>query len=301
MGSHEKLTKVFVHLIGWLLTADRRPGMLGKAVALSSAPDRAEVIREGDRWFYMANDGNQREVNLTALLELVGQGRFEPRFVHVEPDLAPLLFQQAVTEAEESIRRVHEGARYVEELRASTKEYGYLMPFVLGGAALDRAVQASISAVVLAVAAGEAQLNRWAAEMGGWKSGEDWEGLPQKCKILAQRKGQNLDLGRGPLQELQQTVSLRNDLVHSKPVPTPIPATGDKAPSPGRTMSIEARRSCRRVREALVVTARALDFTPPGYLAYCPPGDPSDDEEWRGAVVLTGTRHDPDFPIESSD
>ncbi len=50
------------------------------------------------------------------------------------------------------------------------------------------------------------------------------------------------------------------------------------------------------MRQALVQLADVLGFSRPRYLAYCPPADFKDDSVWSGAVVMTGTRDDPDFP-----
>jgi len=74
------------------------------------------------------------------------------------------------------------------------------------------------------------------------------------------------------------------------------PLSAERQRIPGYEQSLDARRACRAVREALVALAYILGIEPPGYLAYCPSGPAEDDDAWRNASVMTGMRQDSDFP-----
>lgn len=99
-----------------------------------------------------------------------------------------------------------------------------------------------------------------------------------------------------PYQQLHQAVKRRNALVHSVPVPEPVPVVGKKALTPGSSMSIEARATCLAVRTSFIDLARRLGTRLPPYLAYCPPAAATDDAAWASASIMTGSRFDPDFP-----
>ena len=47
------------------------------------------------------------------------------------------------------------------------------MPFVLASGEFDRAVRAGAVSAILAIAAGEVQVNVWVVEEGGWTDEED--------------------------------------------------------------------------------------------------------------------------------
>lgn len=286
--------RLFGDVIGWLLLRDRRPGMIGAAVGLrgKSSKGPVELSRLGDHDWRLMDEG-ESQVTTAEVLHLVGTGAFFPTTVDVVPDLAEMLFMEAVHQAETSLSRVRSAAEHLASARQDDKD---IVAFVLVQTELDRAVRASIASIVLAVAAGEAQVNRWGEERGGWSQYEDRLGLGRKCAALAARVGRPVSLGTRPYQQLQQAVRRRNALVHSRPVAEQVPATGEKVPVPGRSMSVEARSTCLVVRRSFVDLAQRLDVPPPPYLAYCPPAEPDDDGAWNGASVMTGVRPDPDFP-----
>jgi hypothetical protein len=164
---------------------------------------------------------------------------------------------------------------------------------------LDRAARASITSIVLAIAAGEAQVNRWAQTWGGWEANEDRLGVAEKCQVLAERVGHPVSLGEPPYQQLHQAMKRRHGFVHSVPVPEAVAVTGARALMPGSSISIEARQTCLAVRSSFVDLARRLDVPAPRYLAYCPPAPADDDAAWSSASLMTGVRFDPDFPTVS--
>jgi hypothetical protein len=287
--------RLFRSVIGWLLVRDRRPGMIGAAVALRgrSSTGSARLDRTDDDGWRLVVQHGESDVTTADVLRLVGTGEFFPTTVEVVPDLAEMLFMEAVHQAEASLLNVNSAAGHLDGLLEDEKD---ILSAVLVQSKLDRAVRASIASIVLAIAAGEAQINRWANEFGGWTQDDDHLGLGRKCEALARRVGRPLSLGAPPYQQLQQAVMRRNAFVHSKPVAEQVPATGAGAPAPGRSLSVEARLTCLAVRRSFVDLAGRLDLSLPEYLAYCPSAAADDDAAWTSATVMTGVREDPDFP-----
>jgi hypothetical protein len=287
--------EVVLEVTRWLMLKERPPGMVGRVSAFSgrTVNGEAKLTRSESVWGLVEAGTEVSEHGDADVIRLVAEGHFRPSHVEVVPDLAALLFQQAVSEAEATLPHLQKAAEAVDEMGTTGKT---LMPFVLGGAALDRTVRSAITSIILSIAAGEAQVNAWAEERGGWSEDEDKLSMDRKCKALAQPSGRPLDLGKSPLQDLADAVRVRNRLVHSTPIPEPFPLTGPRAAVPGRSTSVAARKSCLAVRQSLLAVAVATGRVVPGYLAYCPPGDPERDEVWTGATLLTGTRDDPEFP-----
>lgn len=280
----------YLDLWGWLLFGQRRPGMIGQAVGVSEALDGDwDLKRLGDgQW--MTGDGDI--VELDEVIPLIEFEALRPKWVHVAPQLEGQLFQEAVSRASDSVRHLNKAST---QLHNEISRVGWdLFDMVLVTAELDRVLRASVASIMLAIAAGESQVNAWAAAMGGWLAQEDREPLHRKCQILTRRVGRPLPLGQGVLQDLQASINLRNSLVHPTPVPEAV-RLGTTAP--GTTISIHARTACLHVREALLATSRALEVADPAYLAYCPPGPPNDAKVWSSAEVMTGVRSDPDFPL----
>ena len=292
--------RLFGSMIGWLLLSNRRPGMVGEAVSFRGRmrSGQARLNRLNGGW-ELVTPAERRELMTADVLRLVAMGGFFPRTVDVVPDLADVLFQEAVHQAEESVRKVSEAARHTQELmeRDPTTD---LAPWILATSALDRAVRASIASIVLAIAAAEAQVNQWAYESNGWKGREDRLAVERKCQVLAKRAGHLVNLGQHPYQELHRMAQRRNAFLHSKPVPQSLPLTGARSPVPGSSISIEARETCVAVRSTLVDLARRIVAPSPSHLAYCPPGAANDDAAWSSASLMTGTRPDPDFPTVAS-
>lgn len=290
-GLPERQQRVLA-LLGWLGSDGRRPGMLGRATGLSRRrAGRPDLIRDGRRW-RPPESGDSLEA--MDVVREVARGSLTLNFVHVEPDLAGELLPEAIRRAEESVLKLAAAQKHVDELMET--EDDPRMPWVMATSALDRVLTASVTAVILAVAAAEAQVNAWAEWSGGWDEDEDRLSVDLKCSALAARHGVTLPLGQGALQALGRTVDLRNQFVHSKPVPQPMPLGGKRRPVPGRSISEDARRACLSVRQALLETSRAIGAEPPTYLAYCPPVAPEDDGAWSTANILAGSRDDPDFP-----
>jgi hypothetical protein len=290
----ERNRRLFGDVIGWLVMSGRRPGMIGAAVGIQgrSSTGPVRLDRKDNEWRLVTEDG-ESEMTAADVLGLVGTGEFLPTRIEVVPDLAEMLFMEAVHQAEASLLKVDSAAGHLDILRQNTKD---IVSAMLVESELDRAVRASIASIILAVAAGEAQINRWADELGGWTQDEDRLGLGRKCEALANRVGRPLSLGAAPYQQLQQAVARRNAFVHSEPVAEQVPATGAGVPAPGRSMSVEARATCLTARRSFVDLARRLDVPPPRYLAYCPPAEPDDDAAWTAASLMTGVRPDHDFP-----
>jgi hypothetical protein len=252
------------------------------------------LTRVDDAW-HLVSPASQRQVGTAEFIQLVGTGEFFPRVVDVVPDLAELLFKEAVHQAEVSIAKIAAAGPHIDALAESDLTSNPI-PWVMATAELDRCVRASIASIMLSIAAGEAQVNRWVDTSGGWYEDEDRLGVAEKCKVLAARRGHVVSLGASPYQELQRSVKRRNALVHSMPIPEAVPATGARALVPGHSISVEARAACLAVRSSFIDLSHLMEETTPAYLAYCPPGPPDDIETWRSASVLTGTRADPDFP-----
>jgi hypothetical protein len=295
----ERNRRLFRSMIGWLLSRNRRPGMIGWAVSFSgrTRSGRAQLRRADSGWEFITSD-QRDELTAAEVLTLVGTGDFFPRTVDVVPDLAELLFKEAVHQAEESLRNINAAARHTREVM-ETDLKSDPVPWVFATSELDRAARASIASIVLAIAAGEAQVNRWADAWGGLEQGDDRLGVAEKCQVLAERAGHPVRLGEPPYQQLHQAMKRRHGFVHSVPVPEAVPVTGARALTPGSSISIEARQICLAVRSSFVDLARRLDVPPPGYLAYCPPAPADDDAAWSSASLMTGVRLDPDFPTVS--
>lgn len=253
---------------------------------------QARLGRSESGWRLNPADADE-EFDSAGVLKLVGTGQFFPRSVEIVPDLAELLFMEAVKQAEASVGHLQQAAPHIAELAGEGIERKPIA-WVLGTTELDRAVRAAIASIILAIAAGEAQVDYWADARGGWQDDEDRSGVAEKCVTLAQRFGAAVHLGGPPYQGLHVAAKRRNSLVHSKPIPQIVPAIGAGAPLPGRTISIEARTTCLAVRRSFVDVARHLAIDRPRFLAYCPDVDPTDDQTWWGATVLTGIRSDAD-------
>lgn len=252
------------------------------------------VLRRAQADWELIEHGDTRRLSTAEVLRLVGTGDFFPRTVDVVPDLAQMLFMEAVHQAEVSHGRVIEAQTHIDELPDNFRQNP--TPWVLATAELDRAVRASIASILLAIAAAEAQVNRWAELSGGWQNGEDGLSAAEKCLVLADRAGRPISLGKPPYQRLRVASLRRNALVHSKPTAERIPVTGANAPMPGRSAVVDARTTCLAVRQSLVDLAGRIGVDPPRYLASCPPSRPDDDEAWRAASLRTGLRRDPVFP-----
>lgn len=293
---HMMNRRFFAGMIGWLLTRHRRPGMIGAATAFQGlmGGGHASLARVDEGWD-LASPTRRARINTAEVIRLVSTGELIPRAVEVVPDLAELLFMEAVHQAEVSIMKIDAARPHVQSLRESNLA-ATSISWVMATVELDRSVRASIASIVLSIAASEAQVNLWADSLGGWSQDEDRLGVAQKCKVLAGRSGQVVDLGSRPFQSLQQAVKRRNAFVHAVPVPEPFPTTGSRALVPGHSLSVEARRACLAVRSSLISLARLMEVPIPAYLSYCPPGPPDDIGSWRTATVLTGLRNDPDFP-----
>ena len=277
--------------------------MIGAAVAFRGKTPRGGAVleRSGDGWLLVGETDQSKTLATAGVLELVGTGEFFPLSVDVVPDLAEMLFKEAVQQAEQSLERVHAARTHSESLRDASSDPNPIS-WVMATSELDRAVRSGITSVVLAIAAAEAQINAWASSLGGWSESEDRLAVGEKCKTLAARVRDPIGLNAPPYQQLHVATKRRNSFLHSMPVPQPVPVTGSRAPAPGLSISLEARSTCLAVRSSFVDLARRLRMTPPAYLAYCPPTRADDDAAWSSATVMTGTRADPDFPpIVSSD
>ncbi|MHB8463707.1 MAG: hypothetical protein ACYDD7_02600, partial [Acidimicrobiales bacterium] len=263
----------------------------------STAAGSARIERHGREWS-LVNQGTPaaRLINDDVIALVVERG-FIIQKVELVPDLPELLFKKAIAEAEIALREVNKASEAARQILETGET---LVPFVLGSVALDRAVAAGAASIIMAIAAGEAQVNQWADVAGGWQNREDKLAVDRKCVLLGQRAGVLLDLRAPPLRDLTAAVTFRNQLVHSRPVAQPFALTGPDAPVPGRSISVAARRACLSLRESLLAVAGAVGTAPPAYLAYCPHGDVEDDEVWSAASVMTGTRADPDFPPMSA-
>lgn len=272
--------------------------MIGSAASLKgkSKGKSARLIRSAKGWNFESAYDN-REVTTAQAIGLIGAGDFYPLTVNVIPDLAEVLFREAVAQAEKSVhfvQKAHENIRDLKKIDLAENP----IPWILAPSDMDKALGSSISSIVLDIAAAEAQVNRWADDVGGWQDGEDRFPLVRKCRQLAQRHGQSA-LTQDVLNELGRATKRRDKFIHSKPVQEPIIVTGSRAERPAVSLSVEARKTCLTVRRSFIELAYLLKMDLPKYFAYCPATSPDDDETWGSATVMTGVRPDPDFPRTS--
>lgn len=281
----------------------RPPGTTGRVLAFEGTDAHgrpANLTRKGQLWELSVAETETQEIGLDEVLRLVAAGSLRFDAMTVEPEIADHLFKHAVQQAEEALGKYLEAERELEKLLEADDEGDELIPFTLHAGALDRCVARAVTSIVLSVVSAEAQLNKWAEERGGWRKQErrDEDRLPahEKCRVLALRAGVTVDVEGTAWSDLREVVRLRNRIVHSKPVREVARLSNESHRVPGYEQSVEARRACRAVREAMVALAGILGTEPPSYLAYCPPAPAEDDDAWRNASVTTGMRPDPDFP-----
>lgn len=265
--------------------------MRGHAVRISShRGSQAELIKSGSTWAYRDDHGQEWQVGVSQAISLIECGQFTPHQFHIRPNLAPILFKEAVARAEDSVAKINLANAELDDPDADP-----LLMFVSSGHYLDLAVVSAMQSVVSAVAAADAQLNDWADELG-WTPSERVRGVHHRLSALATRQGSTIPVGSGALQQLGKAVKRRNDIVHGSPKTISVPLTGTNALVPGTTESLAAREACMSVRKSLLIVADALGVDPPRYLAYCPDVSPTDDDAWGKAIILTGVRDDPVFP-----
>lgn len=290
-------TRRTLEAMRWLIFGDRRPGALGRTTAFlgmaGGSPYRVELSAEGWR----GPDG--KLLNDQDLVKQLISPGFGVKAVAVIPEVAPLLFQGGIEQVEAAHRQLMEAAREID-IEGDVSDESWLQ-FIMATSALDKSLRHSSAAVMLCLAAAEAQVNAWAESLGGWGEqvngrSEDWLPLVDKLGVLSTRKGRSLDKGRKPISDLAAAVKLRNELVHSKPVEQSLALGSLVAREPARWLCVEARRSAIAIRECLVRVSAVLGEEPPHYLIYCPEADPEDDEKWVGVVILTGVRDDSVFP-----
>lgn len=307
MSEDHEATPDFLRVAQELLRAavfeGRPPGTTGRVLGFtgSHADGRAVSISRGaELWELRVAEGNPESMPLEEILRLLGEGSLRLDAATVVPDIADYLFKHAVAQAEESLGKYLESERELALLEASGDEGDEAIRFTLHAGALDRSVARAVTSIILAIAAAEAQLNKWAEERGGWRKRgrQDEDRLPphEKCRVLAARQGMKISMDDAPWAGLREAVWLRNRIVHSKPAREVVSLSSEARHVPGYEQSLEARRASWAVRRALVTLARILETGPPDYLAYCPPDPPEDDDVWRNASIMTGMREDPDFP-----
>jgi hypothetical protein len=302
--------------MSWMLFPGRRPGFLGTALAIRGHigdGKPAELRRAESGWTFLVE--GQPPVHYEESghsLEVIPNYRFMPETVIVVPRIAHLLFQGAVEQAERGLNEYWESLAIT--VRSNIDEVGkFFKPafldmilkvplsnpvdFSLATSLLDRSLRSSIASIGLAISCAEAQVNDWADRVGGWQAGEDNEPVVRKFRLVAKKLSIELDIGASPFQEMQSHATFRHELVHPKPIEQELGLNVSR--SPGRDLSVQARRTCWAVRRCLIEVSDKLGFSRPRYLNYCPAGDPEDDEAWKNAVVMTGVRPDPDFPSAS--
>lgn len=272
----------------------RPPGNIGRTTRVSGnvGTEQATLDRTDGGWALTTEGGTVALSAVEATRQL-----FDGSFVAIDslvvPEIADLLFQQAVRQASESVAKLNQARAGLVDVRAA--DDGDPLPAVLVASALDRSLAASLTATVLAIAACEAQANAWGQAAGGWVDNEDRCDIVGKLQVLAGRRRCTVDLGRAPLQNLSEAARRRNDLVDAKPIPVPAALSGSKVVRPGLSASIDARKACLAVRQSLILIASIIGTDKPAYLAYCPSGMEDDDTVWATAELLTGVRDDPDF------
>lgn len=223
---------------------------------------------------------------------LIGHSRVE--------NLAGSHLQAAVRQAEVSATKERESSSLLEEERELPQK---LIAQISAGTARDRAVEASRSAVILAVAALEAFINEAAREIPSWGREEDNMRLRSKWIVVPAllSGGATFDRGAQPFQGFHLLVKLRNSLVHPKPEEKIF--EGDASllvafmSKPALDVTPEdGRRACQTARKMILEFCRLIGSDAPSWCAYVPLADVSDLDAWSKAAFLTGVRADPDFP-----
>lgn len=196
-------------------------------------------------------------------------------------NLPSLLFRAAVGDATRAVE-AYRAAR--ARVRAGDTG-GSLMP--LDGINLfDEAVRAGTAAIVLAVAAVEAQVDEWARVKGGWrpqhKRRDRTDGslpLVQRCQTVAGYYHVALDIGQSPWQELRALVIQRNAIMHGHAEQAGFQAsTAERFPA--RVWIRQAYLACGSAKAALDQLAAAVGEASPPFLRACPVVPAMDDATW---------------------
>lgn len=222
--------------------------------------------------------------------------------------------RQAEASAREYRKALEGYAKYQQELEERKKSGGsgtidfLTMMWTLH---MDRALEGSRSAVILAVASAEAFISERASDAPGWDKGLDRAQLPTKWLLLPQLlAGKTFDKGRMPYQSLVELNKLRNKIVHGRSDVrmTEISDSSEAEaymavmfarPEWGVTPT-SGRWACTVVRSMCMAYCRIVDEDPPRFLAYVPPADPDELQAWVSASIMTRVRDDPDFPKRPS-
>jgi hypothetical protein len=225
--------------------------------------------------------------------ELVGHTRRE--------NLASSHLQAAVRQAEQSAIKELEAKKHFEEFEAAQTEGDKAFKYVAAASALDRAVEASRAAVILAVASLEAFINGVGADLPSWSEEDDWSKLEEKWLMVPARmaNGRTFDRGRNPYQDFRKLVRLRNRLVHPRPREDTFtgPLSLILAMGPSSELDVtsrDGREACRLARAMILEFCKLVGWRPPNWCAYVPPVDADDLTAWSRANILTGIRDDPD-------
>jgi hypothetical protein len=314
-GSEEaRRLERFLETILWMAWP-QRPGFLGVPLELRgqlpTGEDAAFARRGSEWWFVVPAQGRDELVDPAHVGHLMAGAHFLPSSVVVVPEIAHHVYLAAIIETEaahQSWRQaLREVLKAVPDARRFFTDRAYFdalildtqdpMGFVMATDAMDACVRHSVTAIPLAIAAADAQVNTWANGRGGLSEMEQRKGLAVRYQLLAKRVGVDLSQDEEPLLSLRERLRLRNDLIHGNAIAEEQPLEQRGA---GRPLVLEARRSCLVVRQALLLLAEMLDETPPKFLAFCPEAPAEDDESWRNARVLTGMRQDSVFPKAGS-
>jgi len=227
--------------------------------------------------------------------ELVGHSRRE--------DLASAHLQAAVRQGQESAIKEAEFHRYRKELEEEEEPGRKVFSHISAMGALDRSVEASRAAVIIAVAALEAFINDAARGLPSWSDEEDKVSIEKKWIVVPERLagGRTFDKGQQPYQDFHKLVALRNRLVH--PSPREDFFSGEfslvAAMLPSSKLDVgtnDGRKACATARRMILEFCRLVRLSRPSWCAYVPPTKETDLESWSTANILTGIRDDPDFP-----
>jgi hypothetical protein len=85
------------------------------------------------------------------VLALVGRGGFHPRDAVLGPDLAGLLFMEAVHQAEEAALNFGRADKEFDRMVAGPSDQ-WLGPCTLAASELDRALRVGLASIVLSIA-----------------------------------------------------------------------------------------------------------------------------------------------------
>lgn len=186
--------------------------------------------------------------------------------------MAASQFKAAVAQGQRSASCELESQRLRSARQGTPSSAEWLTTTVKQSLEMDRAVEASRNAVILATVALEAFINEVAMSIPSWKEDEDKMPLKAKWTVVPAllASGQTLDRGAQPFQSFSDLVKARNRLVHAKVNERTFPGSDAYLQAltyKSRTdvRSDEGRSACLTAYEMIVAFAQITSTSPPDW------------------------------------